>query len=562
MFRVHAGVAGRRCVVAEPAVLLILVLVLLVLLLCAGAGLVWQARRLHVERARHARREQELQVALGESQAGLAALREQLVEARTLLESERSNAKEKLALLEGARERLAEVFKGLSADALSDNNRLFLELAGAKLEKFQQGARYDLEQRQVAITHLLKPMQVSLEKFQQQVGALEKEREGAYQGLSARIQSLLSMGERLRSETDKLSGALSAPTVRGRWGELQLRRTVELAGMQQHCDFDVQLKLPAGERGRHLRPDLVVHFPGGGRVAVDAKVPMDAYLRASDEQDEDRRRELLEEHARRVRGHVRALAKKAYWEQLRPTPDFVVMYLPGEAFYLAALEHDPELLVAGVEQRVFLVGPTALIALLNAVAHAWQEHRLAHNAEQISVLGRELYERIASLAGHWSQLGKHLERTVDSYNKAVGSLEQRVLVSARRFNQLGVTAPGKEVVAPASLETVPRRLQASELQPGTGQAVAEADDGQVVAAGKQMVAEDGQMETEYGQVVAAGEQEEAEYEQAEAEGEQEEAEYEQAEAEDGQEEAEYEQAEADNEQEEADDEPVRPSPFG
>ena len=392
---------------------------------------------------------------------------------RALREQERQSSAEKLALLEQAGGRLAEVFKGASAEALDRNSRQFLELAKAHLERHRTEARQDLEARQRAIGELVAPMRESLERFRSQTHELEKERASAYEGLKQRIHSLMEQGQHQREETARLSAALRSPGIRGRWGELQLRRTAELAGMQDHCDFSMQQSVYT-EDGRR-QPDMIVHLPGGGQVAVDAKAPLDAYLKATEAQDEDSHARFLDEHAARVRQHVVELSKKEYWRGLDPAAAFVILYLPGEALYTAALQRDPELLATGVEKRVFLAGPTTLIALLNAIGHSWREERLARNAQEISRHGGELYKRIATLAAHWSRLGKHLGQAVTSYNQAVGSLESRVLSAARRFRDLGAAADAERPIErPPALDGQPRRLQAAELLtaplPGTAEA--------------------------------------------------------------------------------------------
>jgi DNA recombination protein RmuC len=266
----------------------------------------------------------------------------------------------------------------------------------------------------------------------------------------------------LKSETANLVKALRAPQTRGRWGELQLKRVVEMAGMLDHCDFFEQESTDT-EEGR-LRPDLVVKLPGGKNIVVDAKAPLAAYLEALEAPDDDARRRALVDHARQVKDHLTKLGRKSYWEQFQPSPDFVVLFLPGETFYSAALEIDPGLIEYGVEQRVILATPTTLIALLRAVAYGWKQEALTENAREVSALGKELYERLATLADHWSDVGKHLGGAVGAFNKAVGSLETRVLVSARKFRDLKVAPESKEIASTAPLDSVPRALQAQETE--------------------------------------------------------------------------------------------------
>ena len=373
------------------------------------------------------------------------------------LQAEREAAQEKLALLDHARTALADTFKAHSADALRNNNQSFLELAGAALAKFHEQAKGDLSQRQQAIDEIVKPVRETLEKFDRRVGEIELSRIDAYSRLTEQVLSLRTSQEQLQKETITLAKALGSPQSRGRWGELTLRRVVELAGMQKYCDFDEQVNLP-GEEGR-LRPDLVVRLPGGRCVAVDAKAPLIAYVEAVNAADEAARRVKMSENAVRIREHIKALSAKSYWERLNPAPEFVVLFLPGESFYSAALEADPTLIEAGVEQRVVLATPTTLIALLKAVSFGWRQEALAENAQHISELGRELYKRLADMTGHFEDLGQRLGKATESYNKAMGSLESRVLVSARRFEELQAAPTDQEIPVLAPVETQPRRME-------------------------------------------------------------------------------------------------------
>jgi DNA recombination protein RmuC len=382
--------------------------------------------------------------------------------AEATLTSERQSAGEKLVLLEQARAALGDAFKALSAEALSTSAASFLELARTHLERWQEGARGDLERREQAIGALLGPVRESLARVDARIGEIEKTREGAYGALNEQLRALAETQNVLRTEAASLVKALRAPQVRGRWGEVQLRRVVELAGMVQHCDFEEQVTV-AGEDGR-LRPDLVVRLPGGKSVVVDAKAPLAAYLDALEAPDEATREARLADHARQVRAHVDALSRKAYWEQLRPTPEFVVLFLPGETFYAAALEQDPALLEAGAGQNVLIATPTTLIALLKTVAYGWRQEVVAENARAVANLGRELHKRLADVAGHVSRVGRSLGGAVEAYNQAVGSLESRVLVSARRFAELEVTGPERIEVVP-EVEQAPRQLHAPELVP-------------------------------------------------------------------------------------------------
>ena len=351
--------------------------------------------------------------------------------------------------------RLREMFGSLAADALRDNNRSFLELAKANLEKFQGVAKSDLEARQKAVEHLVMPIQESLSKVDEKIQQIEKDRNKAYGTLTEQVQSLIGTQEQLRTETGNLVKALRAPSVRGRWGEIQLRRVVEIAGMLPFCDFSEQETLNTSE-GR-LRPDLIVKLPGGKNIVVDAKTPLQAYLEAVEATDDDVRRLRLVEHARQVRDHMTKLSSKAYWEQFDASPEFVVMFLPGETFFSAALEQDPGLIEQGVGWRVIPASPTTLIALLKAVAYGWNQEKLARNAQEISALGKELHDRLRSLFGHLEAAGKGLDRAVECYNKAIGTLETRVMVSARKFGELGA-AVTEEIPELEPIETTARTL--------------------------------------------------------------------------------------------------------
>lgn len=407
---------------------------------------------------------------LSAAKADLARLLEDhrsLIEARARLEStlasERKASSEKVALLAEAsdraatqaREDLQNAFKALAADALKSNHESFLQTAQETLKRFQTEARGDLEVRQKAVADLVAPVRESLSKVDQQIQQMEIARGKAYGDLHRQVESLVQTQKELQSETGNLVRALRTPNVRGRWGEIQLRRVVELAGMLSYCDFAEQETITS--EGGRLRPDLVVKLPGGKRVVVDAKTPLQAFLEASEASDDETRRACLANHARQVRDHMKTLSGKNYWEQFEATPEFVVMFLPGETFFSAALEQDPGLIEQGVMQRVIPASPTTLIALLKAVAYGWNQEKLARNAHEISVLGKELHERLRKLAAHITAVGTNLDRAVESYNQAVGSLENRVLVSARKFSELGA-AVAEDIPELEPIETTARAL--------------------------------------------------------------------------------------------------------
>ncbi|HEX6902827.1 MAG TPA: DNA recombination protein RmuC [Thermoanaerobaculia bacterium] len=381
---------------------------------------------------------------------------------QTIIEKERQAAAEKLRMLNEAQVRLADSFRALSAEALQNNNTSFLHLAKATLEKFQEMALGDLDKRQQAIGQLVLPLKESLQRVDDKIREMETTRVAAYTSLSDHLKNLAAAQTSLERETSKLAGALRASSVRGRWGEIQLQRVVEMAGMVAYCDFAVQASVET-EDGRQ-RPDLVVRLPNAKNIVIDAKAPLDAYLDAIDALDEESRKNKLRDHARQIRNHLTRLSMKSYWAQFEPAPEFVVLFLPGETFFGAALEQDPSLIEYGVEQRVIVATPTTLIALLRAVAYGWRQAQVEENAKQISELGKSLHERIRAFTGHLAALGKNLGQSVDFYNKAVGSLEMRVLPAARRFQELGA-AGGDEIETLDVVDKIARGVEGEEPEP-------------------------------------------------------------------------------------------------
>ena len=402
-----------------------------------------------------------LGVVLGAALAGLAAVRRRSAMTAELAVAD-ARAKDAEARLVEERAALSATIEQVSAKMVLTGTERLAELAGERFDQAAQALRSDLDVRDARLKGTVDPIATLLAQYRDQLGQMEKERVGAYQGLLEQVTALRTSGEGLRNETQSLVTALHAPQIRGRWGEMQLRRVVEMAGMVEHCDFVEQET--AVTDGSVTRPDMVVLMPGGRSVVVDAKVPLDAYLHGLEARDEATRVEATRSHARQLRAHIDTLARKAYWSQFERTPDFVVCFIPGEGLLAAAFEADPTIVEHAMEGKVLLASPVTLVALLRTVGFGWREEAMAENARQVQQLGQEIYRRLATMGGHLGKLGRSLESSVASFNKAVSSMETRVLVSARRFEDLGVVAGDKDQLAVIEpVDALPTAPSAPEL---------------------------------------------------------------------------------------------------
>ena len=389
-------------------------------------------------------------------QRDITRLREANVRLNTLLGYERTACEEKARTLDEVRAQFEATFKSLAGDVLKSNSSEFLKLAETSFKVLHTQASGDLEQREKAVENLVKPIRESLEKTDQHIRTIEKERQEAFGSLSQHLEFMANTQQQLQGETRNLVKALSRPEIRGQWGELTLKRLAELAGMVEHCDFDQQQSVDS-DAGKQ-RPDMVVRMPGGREIIVDAKAPMDGYLAAVEASEDGERVQEIRRHARNVRDRVRELSGKRYWKQFPKSPDFVVLFIPGDQFLSAALEIDPRLLEDAMADRIVLATPSSLVALLRAVAYGWRQESLAENAEQIRIVGEELYERLSTFAEHLGKLGISLNRSVESYNKAVGSFDSRVLPGARKFKDMGIQET-KDLPEPDQIERLPRSVQ-------------------------------------------------------------------------------------------------------
>jgi DNA recombination protein RmuC len=445
----------------DIAVVILLTLAALVI----GATFAWLAARSGTSGLvqRKAELEQELgsvKTVLGQQQAENAALMAAKAAAEATLASERSSAEGKLRLLNNASEELKSQFKALASMALESNNASFLQLAQGALAKQQVEAESELEKREKAIETMVKPVAESLKQVEDHVRQLEKSRAEAYGSLTSQVASLLETQKALQSETGNLVKALREPQARGRWGELQLRRCLELAGMLDYCDFREQVSVASEERMQ--RPDVVVKLPGGKNIVIDAKVPLAAYLEALAAPDDAARNARLIDHARQVRHHIDTLSAKSYWNQFEPTPEFVVLFLPGEVFFRAAMDADAEIMEYGVGRRVMVTSPITLIALLRAVAYGWNQKNLAESAHQISEAGKTLYHRLSVMAWNFEEIGKKLGGAVEAYNKAVGSMERSVFSIARKLPELDRSLAASDLPDLHQIEKTARHLESPD----------------------------------------------------------------------------------------------------
>ena len=445
-------------------------------LIAFGAGLLlgslfvglWITSRLRPEARRAEAIVDELRNQLESERTSVVSLRQELAEAqqaRVAAETRTEAAARQLAdqktLVDSTRQELIGSFQSLSSEALKHNNEAFLKLAAVSFETLQVKAEGDLAQRQQAITALVNPLHESLQRYDEQLRLLEQSRQLAYGGLDQHLKLLAESQHRLQQETGNLVKALRAPTIRGQWGELTLKRVAELAGMVDHCDFAEQQSV-TGEDGR-IRPDMVVQLPGGRQIIVDAKTVLSAYLDAHEAQTDAQRLEALRRHAEQVKSRMDELSLKAYWTQFDRAPEFVVLFLPGEQFLGAALDHNPQLIEEGFARGIVLATPATLIALLRAVAYGWRQEQLTAHAEEAGRLGKELYERMAILADHMNDVGQALGKSVSAYNRAVGSLETRILPAARRFKELGISSD-KDIPMLESTDVVPRKTLSFDFE--------------------------------------------------------------------------------------------------
>ncbi len=385
----------------------------------------------------------------------LDAEKQAKVEALTKLDEARKGFEEQKALIETMKKEMTDTFNALSSAALKSSSEDFLRLASESLGRVVTDTKGRLGEHQAAMDGMIKPLYETLKRYEDQIKTMEEGRHKAYGSLEEQLRSLASTQESLQKETSNLVSALRKPQVRGRWGEMQLRRVAELSGMSMHCDFTEQQSVDT-EKGR-IRPDMIVHLPLDREIVVDSKVSLEAYLDTVNAATEDEKRARMEKHAQQVRTHMNKLASKDYWSQFKSSPEFVVLFIPGESFLSAAVEVDNSLIEDGIQKKVIIATPTTFIALLRAIAYGWRQEQITKNAQEISDLGRQLYERMVTLVQHFENVGKSLEKAIGSYNRAVGSMESRVLPSIRKFRELGVTG-AEEMPILEQVDQVPRNL--------------------------------------------------------------------------------------------------------
>jgi len=395
------------------------------------------------------------------AQREIQALNVEKVRLETRLQGEKSRFDAQLEQLRDARKTLSRQFAVLSRQALKDNSSLFLKIAGENLKRHQERASAELREKEQSIETLVTPIRELLDRTRDELRQMEKERKESFGSLSRQIETLARSEIDLRRETSQLVSALKRPDVRGRWGEMTLKRLVELAGMVEHCDFDEQIATTGDDDAGLLRPDMIIRMPGQRELIIDAKTPLDGYLAAIDADTDEQRQAAMTRHARNLRDRVRALSSKAYWAQFRNSPDFVILFLPGDPFLGGALAEDKDLMEYALQRNIILATPASLMGLLRSVAHGWKQIAFNENSERIRQTGEDLYRRIAILTEHFQRLGKSLNASVDHYNKTLGSLERQLLPGARRMSELGIRS-AREVADIAPLERTARPSQSSE----------------------------------------------------------------------------------------------------
>jgi len=435
-----------------------------ILLLITGAALGWAAcffkfagvdKSLKEAREQLALKDQNIEEVRGK----IESLQREKTVAETRNEEAAKRIEEQKRILDEAQEKMTTTFQALSGESLKSNNKAFLELARENLEAVLKEARGDIDKKEESIKNVVKPLEDTLKRYEHQIGEMEKARASAYGNLENQIRSLMATQQSLQKETGNLVTALRRPEVRGRWGEVTLKRVAELAGMTAYCDYTEQVTINT-EEGR-LRPDMIVHMPAGREIVVDSKVSLDAYLEAIQAEDDELKKEYMAKHSQQVRKHMRDLSTKKYWGQFEKAPDYVVMFVPGEAFFSAAIENDPTLIEDAMQSRVFIASPTILIALLHAIAYGWRQEQIGQNAQDIANLGKELYERFQPFLEHVGKTGGSLSQAVVAFNRMVMSLERRIIVSVKKFRELGASSD-KELPEVKQVEQIPMKAQEGE----------------------------------------------------------------------------------------------------